>query len=113
MVGDRYDQDVEPLIDLLGPGVGLKIRLRCGKYGHLHPEDELPPDRRPDMTFTDWDSLATFLTEDLSRDRINPVTTPPDIVNRSDIRPDYIKRGLDSPYEAVRTVATLVTAMLR
>jgi hypothetical protein len=113
MVGDRYDQDVEPLIDLLGPGVALKIRLRCGKYGHLHPEDELPPERRPDMTFTDWDSLATFLTEDLSRDQVNPITTPPDIVNRAHVRPDYIKRGLESPYEAVRTVATLVTEMMR
>ncbi len=113
MVGDRYDQDVEPLIDLLGPDVGLEIRLRCGKYGHLHPEEELPPHRRPDTTFTDWDSLTTFLTHDLSREQINPITTPPDIVSRADLRPAYIERGLESPYEAVRTVAMLVTEMMR
>lgn len=113
MVGDRYDKDIEPLIDLLGPGVGMKIRLRAGKYGHLHPEDELPADRRPDKTFTDFDSLATFLTEELTADQVNPIIRPPDIVNRADVRPDYIERGLTSPYEAVRTVASAVADMMQ
>jgi hypothetical protein len=113
MVGDRYDQDVEPLLDLLGRDAGLRIRLRCGKYGDRHPEADLPPDRRPDMTFTSWDTLAKFLANDLTLDQINPITTPPDIVKRADIRPDYINHGLESPYEAVQTVATLVTEMMR
>lgn len=111
-VGDRYDKDVAPLIDLLSPTVGMKIRLRMGKYGHLHPEEELAPDRRPDKTFTDWDSLATFLAEDLTPEMIPPITAPPDIVNRADLRPDYIERGLDSPYQAVRCVARAVAPML-
>ena len=112
MVGDKYDKDVEPLIDLLGPNVGFKIRLRMGKYGHMHPESELPEDRRPDRTFTDWDSLEHFLTEELSPDMVSPITRPPDLAPRSELRPDYIRRGLDSEFEAVRCVATALAPML-
>ena len=105
MIGDRYDKDVEPLIDLLGPGVGMKIRLRMGKYGHLHPEDSLVRDRRPDRTFTDWDSLAHFLTEELTPEQVPPITTPPDIADRRYVTRELIEFGLKSELEAVRTVA--------
>jgi FMN phosphatase YigB (HAD superfamily) len=113
MVGDRYDKDVKPLMDLLGPDAGMNLQLRMGKYENLHPESELPPDRRPDRTFTDWDSLAKFLTDELRFEDVKPITTPPDIVPRNEVRTDYIERGLDSPYEAVRLVATAVAQMMR
>ncbi len=113
MVGDRYDKDIEPLIDLLGPNAGMKIRLRTGKYGHLHPESDLPAERRPDRTFTDWDSLAGFLADKLTLDQIKPVTSPPDIVDRAEVRPHYVEQGLDGDYEAVRLVAAAVAEMLR
>ncbi|MFQ5591852.1 MAG: hypothetical protein ACE5HE_11865 [Phycisphaerae bacterium] len=113
MVGDRYDQDVAPLIDLLGCGEGLKLRLRCGKYGHLHPEEKLPQERRPDMTFATWSALAEFLTEDLSGGMIDPITIAPDVACRADVRLDYLERGLTSPYEAVRSVSGIVSAMFR
>ena len=112
MVGDRFDKDVEPLIELLGHGVGMKIRLQAGKYGHLHPEDRLLPDRRPDRTFTDWDSLAAFLADELTIDHIPSITAPPDIVDRAHVRRDYIDKGLDSPYEAIRLVAQAVADMI-
>lgn len=113
MVGDKYDKDVEPLVDLLGPEVGLKIRLRMGKYGELHPEQALRPERRPDRTFTDWDSLVHFLSHELTPEMVLPITRPPDILDRSVIRTDYIKQGLDSPFEAVRHVAHAAAEMLR
>ena len=113
MVGDRYDKDIAPLIDLLGPGAGMKIRLQMGKYGHLHPESDLPPDRRPDRTFADWNALTSFLTEELVVGQIKPITTPPDIVDRAAVRPDYVEQGLASEYEAVSLVATAVAEMIR
>jgi FMN phosphatase YigB (HAD superfamily) len=113
MVGDRYDKDVKPLMDLLGPDVAMKLQLRMGKYENLHPESELPPDRRPDRTFTNWDSLAKFLTDELRLEDVKPITTPPDIVPRNEVHTDYVERGLDSPYEAVRLVATAVAEMTR
>jgi FMN phosphatase YigB (HAD superfamily) len=111
MVGDRYDSDVKPLVDLLGPECGLRIRLGMGKYAHLHPEQNLPADQRPDKTFTDWDSLANFLTDDLRVEDVKPITTAPDIAPRDEVRSDRIKRGLESPLEAVRLVATSLAAM--
>lgn len=113
MVGDRYDKDVLPLIELLGCDVGMTVRLRAGKYAALHPEDELPPHRRPSRTFTSWDALSTFLTDDLTVEDIQPITAPPPIVPPLQVREESIDAGLRSSYEAVRTVAELVAATVR
>jgi len=113
MVGDRYDKDVLPLIELLGCDVGMTVRLRAGKYAALHPEDELPPHRRPSRTFTSWDALSTFLTDDLTVGDIQPITAPPPIVPPLQVREESIDAGLRSSYEAVRTVAELVAATVR
>ena len=113
MVGDRYDKDVLPLIELLGCDVGMTVRLRAGKYAALHPEDELPPHRRPSRTFTSWDALSTFLTDDLTVGDIQPITAPPPIVPPSELRWDYIDRGLKNTMESVRLVAKLVSATVR
>ena len=113
MVGDRYDKDVLPLIELLGCDVGMTVRLRAGKYAALHPEDELSPHRRPSRTFTSWDALSTFLTDDLTVEGIHPITAPPPIVPPSELRWDYIDRGLKNTMESVRVVAELVSATVR
>ncbi len=113
MVGDRYDKDVLPLIELLGCDVGMTVRLRAGKYAAWHPEDELPPHRRPFRTFTSWDALSTFLTDDLTVEDIPPITAPPPIVPPTKLRWDYIDRGLENTLESVRLVAELVSATVR
>ena len=113
MVGDRYDKDVLPLIELLGCDVGMTVRLRAGKYAALHPEDELPPHRRPSRTFTSWDALSTFLTDELTVEDIRPITAPPPIVPPTVLRWDYIDRGLESTMESVRLVAELISATVR
>ncbi len=111
MVGDRYDKDLAPLIDLLGLEVGTTVRLRAGKYGARDPEDATPPQRRPDRTFNDWDSLATFLSNDLTADQIPPITTAPAIVDPSMVTRDLIDSGLHSEYEAIRGVAQALAEM--
>jgi hypothetical protein len=111
MIGDRYDKDVEPLIDLLGPNIGLKLRLRMGKYGHRHPEDALLDHRRADRTSMDWDSLTRFLTEETTVKQIPPIIRPPDIADRGQVVTEHIERGLNHCLEAVRVVAEVVDAM--
>ena len=112
MVGDRYDKDVEPLVDLLEPGVGLTIRLRMGKYGHLHPEESIAPARRPGRTFTDWDSLAHLLTEELTPEQVQPITTSPDLADRQQVTRGLIEFGLQCDLKAVRCVAAVLKDML-
>jgi len=87
--------------------------LRAGKYAALHPEDELPPHRRPSRTFTSWDALSTFLTDELTVEDIRPITAPPPIVPPTELRWDYIDRGLESTMESVRLVAELISATVR
>ena len=112
MVGDRYDKDVEPLIELIGPDVGFTIRLAGGKYRHMHPRKELPEKQRPGKTFEDWTSLAEFLTGALSNDRIKPVTCPPAVLPRSELHKDHIEQGLAGDHQALRHIARIAAEML-
>lgn len=109
MVGDRYDTDVAPVIDLLGKGRAFTVRLRAGKYGREHPEDGLPEERRPDHTFTDFDSLATFLTDDLDFADVPAVTTAPPLAPADWLTDDYLEQGARDPIAAVRKVAKMIT----
>ena len=51
MVGDRYDKDVAPLIELFGNGV-ITIRLLYGKYKNEYSVEELEKKRLPKPTRT-------------------------------------------------------------
>jgi hypothetical protein len=112
MIGDRYDRDVAPLQELVGGQACLTIRLRAGRYADEFPETELPPDRRPSRTFTDWSELAGFLTNELCRSEIPSIAAMPPIVDSSRFGPDLISVGQDSPHEAVRLIARAVAHAL-
>jgi FMN phosphatase YigB (HAD superfamily) len=112
MIGDRYDRDVSPLRELVGTQACLTIRLRAGRYADEFPETELPPDRRPSRTFTNWSGLASFLTNELSRNEIPSITLPPPMVDSSRFGPDLIGDGQDSPHEAVRLIARAIAPTL-
>ncbi len=111
MIGDRYDSDVEPLIDLLGRDTGMTVRLQAGKYGHRHPLDDLPVDRRPRKTFTEWDALAQFLTDELSMEQVVPITSPPEIVPRLEVFEDPValdrQGGPQDVRRFMRAIATI------
>jgi FMN phosphatase YigB (HAD superfamily) len=112
MVGDRYDKEVLPLIELLGRDVGMTLRLIQGKYGHEDPDDQLPPDRRPARTFEHWDELGAFLLNELSAEQVGPVNRPPAILPMSQVRMDLMDWGLRCEFEAVRLVAETVKQLV-
>jgi len=111
MIGDRYDTDVKPLLDLLGPGAGFKIRLRQGKYAHQHPEGELIREERPDHTCTDWDALSDFLRHKLDTEHIPPVFSPPNVLPRGELDRSFLEWGAGSSLEAIRHVAAAAMRM--
>lgn len=108
MVGDRYDRDVAPILDLLGKGQAFTVRLRAGKYGRTHPETGLPEDRRPNHTFTDFDALATFLTEDLDFADVPAITTAPPLTPSGWLTNEYLEQGARDPIAAVQEVAKMI-----
>jgi hypothetical protein len=79
MIGDRYDRDIRPLIDLLGPKAGYRIRLAQGKYGEEFPDAELPIPRRPDRTVRSWPELVEFLSLEFKPDRVHPIGRAPNL----------------------------------
>ncbi len=108
MIGDRYDKDVAPVLELLGRERCLTGRLRLGKYKGLDPQDELPAAERPHHTFEDWSAMVYFLTESLTAESVSPIATPPAIADPTMLSPDQLERGLDSPFEAIRSIAALL-----
>ncbi len=106
MVGDRYDKDVAPLIELLGKDGGLTVRLRQGKYGDRDPTDRLPRDRRPDHTFSDWASVEAFLLEALRIKDIAPIAGAPPLVPPSERYTKAPRGASKSGFEAIRAIAT-------
>jgi FMN phosphatase YigB (HAD superfamily) len=112
MVGDRYDKEVLPLIELLGRDVGMTLRLTQGKYGHEDPYDRLPPDRRPARTFEHWDELGAFLVHDLSAETVRPVERPPAILPMSQVRMELMDWALRCEFEAVRSIAKTVKQLV-
>jgi len=112
MIGDRYDKDVAPLIELIGPDAGFTIRFAGGKYRHMHSGKELPERPGPSRTFEDWTSLAEFLTDALSVDSIKPITRPSDVLPRSVLHPGHIEQGLTSNHQAPRHIAQIAADML-
>ncbi len=112
MVGDRYDLDVRPLLDLLGRDEGLAIRLLGGKYTTDFPEADLPEHLRPHHTLDGWRSVERFLAEELRAESVPPIVKPPPIVPPFELRPDVLRQGIDSPFDFVRTVARAVAVQL-
>ena len=51
MVGDRYDKDIAPLIELFGDNV-ITIRLLYGKYKNEYSDEELEKKKLPKPTVT-------------------------------------------------------------
>jgi FMN phosphatase YigB (HAD superfamily) len=112
MIGDRYDRDVAPWRELVGSQACLTIRLRAGRYADEFPETELPPDRRPSRTFTNWSELANYLTNELCRSEVPSIAAMPPIVDSSHLGPDLISVGHDSPHEALRLIACAIAPTL-
>lgn len=105
MVGDRYDRDVEPLIDLLGAGHATTIRITPGKYGDQHPSAQLPPDRQPSRSIPTWDALCAYLANDLVAEDLIPIDTPPAILHGVPRHQELIEKGISSSLAAVRAIA--------
>lgn len=109
MVGNRYDKDIYPLIELLGTESAFTLRLRTGKYGHLHPEEKLAEQLRPDQTFHDWVSTADFLQNVLTADQVQPIRSSPAILPPDLLDAEMVRRGLKSSLQAVRQVAAMIS----
>ncbi len=130
MIGDRPRTDINPVGRLLGPGAGLKVLLRQGKYAREEPDPYAPgarprhlcgtflrPSKRPapnsephllpNFTFDDWDALGKFLTRDLTTEQVPPISACPRLLPREHLPPDLAETWATSEFEAVRTIAAL------
>jgi FMN phosphatase YigB (HAD superfamily) len=106
MVGDRYDLDVLPLLELVGRGAGHRIRLVQGKYAHCQREESLAPDRRPDRSFGDWPSLESYLLNELTAETVPPISHAPSLLAPKLLDRDFVRKGRESPLPAVRFIAS-------
>jgi FMN phosphatase YigB (HAD superfamily) len=108
MIGDRYDTDTRPVIELLGNQAAFTVRLQSGKYAHQPGPETTAAHVRPSRTFGTSADLKQFLATELSASMIPFVSAPPSIIPPAEIRSDYLRRGLNSPFQFVRSVARAV-----
>jgi len=113
MIGDRYEKDILPLIDLLGPGVVQTIHLCTGKYNDNFSTADLPEYTHPTRSFKSMSALRRFLETELSAARIAPVKTPPAIVPDGWFDRCTIEFGAASDLECVRNIAKAIHAAQR
>ena len=112
MIGDRWDRDVRPVIDLLGRDSCLTLRLTQGRYGEKYPDAKIDPSLRPHHKFAHWDDLIRFLTRSLTAACVDEITRPPDLLPRSELPREHVEPGRGSPFEAVRLVANVAHQLL-
>jgi len=75
MVGDNYDRDVTPLVELLGGDQGWTVLLRLGRYSRR--AEDIAPGRAPAMQFDDWSALRAYLSSSFAWDAVPPITHAP------------------------------------
>ncbi len=108
MIGDRYDRDVAPLQALVGPSECMTLRLEAGRYAGEFVESELPANRRPSRTFSNWDALSNYLTHELSRDAVPMLNLQPDIVETSSLDAEWPARVGKHSFDSVRSIVRAI-----
>lgn len=110
MIGDRYDKDIEPLVMLLGAGVGHKVRLRRGRYAEQAAPAEATA--RPDAEFVDWAQVDAHLRA-LRPEMLEGVDVMPRIVPEGFVSAGELEAGRRSALAVVRRMAEAVAAVER
>jgi len=104
MIGDRYEKDILPLIDLLGQDRGLTVHLRAGKYNEDFDETELAQWTKPSQALDDMQAVRRFLETQLTADLILPIDSPPAIVPDGWFDDALLSEGEKSDLACVRAI---------
>lgn len=110
MIGDRYEKDIRPVIDLLGFGVAMTAHLCAGKYNEDFSVADLPKHARPTRSFDSMSALREFLDNELTVLSVSPVETPPPIAPDGWFDSDALDFGAGSDLECVRNIAGAIRA---
>ena len=108
MIGDRYDKDILPLLELCGKENAITIRIRQGKYQDVpHPLQSVTW-RSPTASFDEFAQVGDFIFDSRNWAAIAPVPwpkifdEPPSV--RSAIYVDWAKKRLDSSVQKLAEI---------
>lgn len=73
MIGDRYDKDVKPIIEILGRESIKTIRIITGKYKDQYPDSEIPLHKRPTKTCSSFKQIQNYFHQDNFWEEANSV----------------------------------------
>lgn len=81
MIGDRYDKDVKPIIELLGRETVKTIRIITGKYKDQYPDSEIPLHKKPAKTCSSFKQIHNYFHRDNFWEEANNVPyIPPALI---------------------------------
>jgi hypothetical protein len=81
MIGDRYDKDIRPLINLLGKRNVITIHYRKGKHGKSFLPHSIAPSQKPDLTENSFRKIQKFLLTDEVWQKTRMIKSPPKFIN--------------------------------
>jgi len=76
MIGDRYDKDLLPVLELCGKENSITIRIRQGKYKSVPHPQQNDTWRSPTVTFEEFSQIEDFVFDPNNWDKIVPVSWP-------------------------------------
>jgi hypothetical protein len=83
MIGDRYDKDVKPIIEILGWKIIKTIRIITGKYKDQYPNSEIPLHKRPTKTCSSFKEIRNYFNQDNFWEEANSVYyIPPALIEK-------------------------------
>jgi FMN phosphatase YigB (HAD superfamily) len=87
MIGDRYDKDVLPLMQLVGKKSVLTIRFLHGKHKKSYLLQSIAPPLQPHLTTDSFKKIEKYLLNEETWHTITPIKSPPKLLKlpRKDI----------------------------
>jgi FMN phosphatase YigB (HAD superfamily) len=76
MIGDRYDKDLLPVLELCGKDNSITIRIQQGKYKSVPHPQRANSWRSPTATFEEFSEIEDFIFDPSNWDAIAPVPWP-------------------------------------
>jgi FMN phosphatase YigB (HAD superfamily) len=76
MIGDRYDKDLLPVLELCGKENSITLRVRQGKYRHMSHPEQSESWRSPTASFEEFSQVEAFVFDPKNWEAIGPAPWP-------------------------------------
>ncbi|GEM_PF-5767577 len=109
MIGDRYDKDLLPVLELCGKENSITIRIRQGKYKSVPHPHQTDTWRSPTATFDEFSQIEDFIFDSKNWEAVASVPWPKIFDEPSSVQSAiYIERAQKLGIPSIRKLARIL-----